>query len=108
MVAVEFVAIHPLEYNALAVDLHQTVPHAELTEANTHAHDLLQETVRIIDTENGMVEIRLLRTPQVNPRDIRRKLVRRPHKMLIDLQHLGAVRIVEIEHNALFPRIAER
>ena len=55
-----------------------------------------------------MVEIRLLRTPQTNPRNVRRKLVRRPHKMLIDLQYLCAIRIVEIEHNSLFSRITER
>ena len=41
VIAVKLVTVDPLEHNALAIDLHQTVPHAELTETDTYAHDLL-------------------------------------------------------------------
>ena len=59
----KFMAVYPLEYEAPAVDAHDSVLHLNGSEARLLHRDLLQSAVRRIELHGQLVEIRYLRAP---------------------------------------------
>ena len=108
MVAVELVAVHSLEHNALAIDLHQTVPEAELTEADTYAYHLLQRTRRITHAEQNMIEPRNLCAPQEHTGSLARKRMRLCGDVRLISPYTVPVLITEQDLDVLLGCIAKR
>ena len=68
-VAVKLVAVHTLEHDALAVELHEPAREAELAKADCLRHDLLHIACRVAHREERAVEMRQLRTPELHTRE---------------------------------------
>ena len=108
MIAVELVAVHPFEHNALSVDLHQSVPDAELTESDTYAHNLMQNIRRITHTNQNMIEPRALRAPQEHTGSLARKRMRLCGDDRLISPYTVPVLITEQDLDVLLGRIAKR
>ena len=61
----ELMAVHALEYDPLPVQSHNVILHLKTPEPNLLRDDLLQYTLRIIDLNPQIIEIRLFRTPKL-------------------------------------------
>lgn len=70
-VAVKLVAVRALEDDALAVELHEPIVHAELAEADVLRDDLKQMALFILDRDDGAVEIRSFCAPELDARELR-------------------------------------
>ena len=102
MVRVKLVTIDSLEHDALAVDLHDSVPDAELTETDAHAHDLLQNTRRIPHADHKMVEPWMLRAPKKHAGSLHRARMGRCRDDRLFPLYTISFRIAEQDLDMLF------
>ena len=66
----EFMAVCPVEYDTLSIQLHQTAFQFKVTEAHKLARRLCHMTVSILQHHLKFIQIRFLRTPGFHTRDV--------------------------------------
>ena len=97
-VAVELVAVRALEDDALAVELHDRAVHAEFTEADVLRDDFEQMALCILDGDDGTIEVRLLRTPELDALELCLKgRAQALDLLLLREQAIARLRIVELD-----------
>ena len=65
-IAIEFMPVHALEHNALAIDFHDIAIELELPEADMIRNYLLQIVRFILNGQQQLVEMRMLCTPELD------------------------------------------
>ena len=97
-VTVELVAVRALEDDALAVELHDRAVHAEFTEADVLRDDLEQMALRILDGNDGTVEVRLFRAPELDALELCLKgRAQALNLLLLREKTIACLRIVELD-----------
>ena len=107
MIGVKLVTVDSLEHDALAVDLHDSISDAELTETDAHAHDLLQNPRRITHADHKMVEPWVLRAPKKHAGSLHRAHMGLCRDDRLFPLYAISFRIAEQNLDMLFCRIAE-